>query len=44
MNFFGGQKLTGDLGYAPLPAEIVAKGEAMIKSIQGGGKPAFPGK
>ncbi len=39
-----GQKLTGDLGYAPLPAEIVAKGEAMIKSIQAGGKPAFPGK
>ena len=39
-----GQKLTGDLGYAPLPAEIVAKGEAMIKSIQAGGKAAFPGK
>lgn len=38
------QKFTGDLGYAPLPAEIVAKGEAMIKSIQAGGKPAFPGK
>jgi phosphate transport system substrate-binding protein len=39
-----GQKLSGDLGYAPLPAEIVAKGEAMIKSIQAGGKAAFPGK
>lgn len=39
-----GQKLTGDLGYAPLPAEIVTKGEAMIKSIQAGGKAAFPGK
>ena len=38
------QKFNGDLGYAPLPAEIVTKGEAMIKSITGAGKPAFPGK
>lgn len=38
------QKFNGDLGYAPLPAEIVTKGEAMIKSINGAGKPAFPGK
>ena len=38
------QKFNGDLGYAPLPAEIVSKGEAMIKSITGAGKPAFPGK
>ena len=38
------QKFNGDLGYAPLPPEIVTKGEAMIKSITGAGKPAFPGK
>jgi ABC-type phosphate transport system substrate-binding protein len=35
-------KLTGDLGCAPLPTEIVTKGEAMLRSIQAHGKAAIP--
>jgi phosphate transport system substrate-binding protein len=33
-----GQKLGADLHYAPLPAEVVARGEAVLKSITAGGK------
>jgi hypothetical protein len=36
------QKFNGELGYAPLPAPIVTKGEEKIKSIVAAGKPAFP--
>jgi phosphate transport system substrate-binding protein len=40
-----GQKFNGDLGYAPLPVEIIKKGEDKIKSITtANGKIAFPGK
>jgi phosphate transport system substrate-binding protein len=39
-----GQKFSGDLGYAPLPAAIVAKDEAKIKAITVDGSMAFPGK
>ena len=39
-----GQKFNADLGYAPLPLEIIKKGEEKIKAITGNGKPAFPGK
>ncbi|MGI8422877.1 MAG: phosphate ABC transporter substrate-binding protein PstS [Chloroflexota bacterium] len=38
------QKFNGDLGYAPLPLEIINKGEQMIKAITVNGKPAFPNK
>ncbi|MGH2351390.1 MAG: phosphate ABC transporter substrate-binding protein PstS [Chloroflexota bacterium] len=38
------QKFNGDLGYAPLPVEIIKKGEEFIKAITVNGKPAFPGK
>ena len=34
-----GQKLGPDLFYAPLPAEVVAKEEAKLKSLTAGGKP-----
>lgn len=39
-----GQKLNADLGYAPLPPEILSRANAMIASIQSGGAPAFPGR
>lgn len=39
-----GQKFSGDLGYAPLPAAIVAKDELKIVSMTANGSPAFPGK
>jgi phosphate transport system substrate-binding protein len=39
-----GQKFSGDLGYAPLPAAIAAKDELKILSITVNGSPAFPGK
>jgi phosphate transport system substrate-binding protein len=38
------QKFNAELGYAPLPAGIVSKGEEKIKSITAGGQPAFPNK
>ena len=38
------QKFNGDLGYAPLPLEIIKKGEEKIKSITVNGKPAFPNR
>ena len=38
------QKFNGDLGYSPLPLEIIRKGEGLIKSITVNGKPAFPNK
>jgi len=37
-----GQKLTTDLGYAPLPKEIVPKVEARLKLVQAAGKPVIP--
>ena len=37
-----GQKLTADLGYAPLPEAIVAKSAEKIKSISAADKIAFP--
>lgn len=39
-----GQKFNGDLGYAPLPLEVVKKAEEKIKAITSNGKPAFPNK
>jgi phosphate transport system substrate-binding protein len=39
-----GQRYNGELGYAPLPLEIIKKGEEKIKGILVNGKPAFPGK
>lgn len=39
-----GQRFTGDLGYAPLPLEIIKKAEEQIRSISVAGKMAFPGK
>jgi phosphate transport system substrate-binding protein len=39
-----GQAFTNDLGYAPLPADIVKRAEEKILSIQSGGARAFPGR
>jgi phosphate transport system substrate-binding protein len=39
-----GQKFNGDLSYAPLPVEIIKKGEEFIRGIKVNGTPAFPGK
>ena len=39
-----GQAQAKALGYAPLPAEIVAKVEEQINSITVDGQKAFPGK
>ena len=39
-----GQRFSNDLGYAPLPAAMVAKDEAKIMAITVNGAPAFPGK
>lgn len=41
---YDGQKVNAELGYAPLPDEIVSRGVEMIWSIQSGGAPAFPGR
>jgi phosphate transport system substrate-binding protein len=41
---YDGQKFTNDLGYAPLPPDIVKRAEEKILSIQSGGAPAFPGR
>jgi phosphate transport system substrate-binding protein len=38
------QQYNADLGYAPLPQDIVSKGEAKIKTITVAGQPAFPGR
>lgn len=38
-----GQKFNKDLGYAPLPDDIVKKGEVFINSITVNGTKAFPG-
>jgi phosphate transport system substrate-binding protein len=37
-----GQAFAKDLGYAPLPADVVTKVEAKIKSITSGGQPVLP--
>jgi phosphate transport system substrate-binding protein len=37
-----GQVFAKDLGYAPLPADVVTKVEAKIKSITSGGQPVLP--
>jgi phosphate transport system substrate-binding protein len=37
-----GQAFAKDLGYAPLPADVVAKVEAKIKSITSGGQAVLP--
>jgi phosphate transport system substrate-binding protein len=39
-----GQKFNADLGYAPLPLDIIKKGEEKIKGILANGKAAFPNK
>ena len=39
-----GQKQNSELGYAPLPPEIVVRAEEMINSITTGGQTAFPGQ
>jgi phosphate transport system substrate-binding protein len=39
-----GQKFSADLGYAPLPLEVIKLDEEKIKAIQANGKPAFPNK
>jgi len=38
------QRFNGDLGYAPLPVEIVKRGEEFIRGIKVNGKATFPGK
>jgi phosphate transport system substrate-binding protein len=38
------QRVNADLGYAPLPVEIIKKGEEFIKGIKVNGSPAFPNK
>ena len=37
-----GQKYSAELGYAPIPAELVAKDEAQIKRMMCNGSPCFP--
>lgn len=37
-----GQRFAKDLGYAPLPRDVVAKAEAKIRSITSGGKAILP--
>jgi phosphate transport system substrate-binding protein len=37
-----GQAFAKDLGYAPLPADVVTKVEAKIRSITAGGQPVLP--
>lgn len=39
-----GQKLGAALHYAPLPAEVVTKAEAKLRTLKAGGKPALEGK
>lgn len=39
-----GQAFAKDLGYAPLPADVVTKVEAKIRSITSGGQPVLPAK
>src|SRR5437867_7376955 len=39
-----GQAFAKDLGYAPLPADVLAKAEAKIQSITSGGTPVLPAK
>jgi phosphate transport system substrate-binding protein len=41
---YDGQQANAELGYAPLPPEIVKRGDEMIQSIQSGGAKAFPGR
>jgi phosphate transport system substrate-binding protein len=43
-NIHDAQQFNADLGYGPLPAELVTKAEAKIKSITVDGQPAFTGK
>jgi phosphate transport system substrate-binding protein len=37
-----GQKLSNDLGYAPLPLQLVQRDEAQIKKMTCGGSPCYP--
>jgi phosphate transport system substrate-binding protein len=37
-----GQAFTKDLGYAPLPADVLAKAEAKIHAMTSGGSPVLP--
>ena len=37
-----GQQIAKDLGYAPLPSEVVAKAEAKIRALKAKGAPALP--
>ena len=39
-----GQAFTKDLGYAPLPADVLTKAEAKIHAITSGGAPVLPAK
>jgi phosphate transport system substrate-binding protein len=41
---YDGQKSSAELGYAPLPPDIVKRADEMIQSIQSGGAKAFPGR
>ena len=43
-NSHDAQRFNGDLGYAPLPLEVIKKAEEKIKAITANGKPAFPNK
>ncbi len=36
------QKFAADLGYAPLPADVVKRAEEMIRSVKSGGTAVFP--
>jgi len=37
-----GQKFASELGYAPLPADVVKRAEEMIRSVKAGGTAVFP--
>ena len=39
-----GQNFTKDLGYAPLPVDVLTKAEAKIHAITSGGAPVLPAK
>jgi hypothetical protein len=38
-----GQKLSAELGYAPLPAALVARAESALREIKSEGKPLLGG-
>ncbi|MCS7002426.1 MAG: phosphate ABC transporter substrate-binding protein PstS, partial [Dehalococcoidia bacterium] len=43
-NLTDGQRIAGELGYAPLPPDVQARALEMVRSITFDGQPAFPGR